>query len=170
MAGLAHLGVGLAAKHVAPNVNAGVLVVSAYAIDIVWGAFWAAGVEQYAGSGVAHTAPWSHGLFMSVVWSVLTASAAWLISRNRRTSLIIGLVVFSHWVVDFMVKPMTFAFPTDSGLPLLFDGSPTVGLGLYRTQIGQNVGEYGSAILGLLIYIYTVIKRRREKKRLAQCA
>lgn len=65
------------------------------------------------------------------------------ISREFRTSVFIGLLVFSHWVVDFIVKPMLAAFPTDSGLPLLFDGSPTVGLGLYKTQIGVTIGEYG---------------------------
>lgn len=160
MAGLAHLGVGLAAKRVAPNVNAGVLVGAAYAIDIVWAGFWAAGLEHFPGSGAVSTAPWSHGLFMSVVWSAAAAAVTFLITRNRRTSLVIGLLVFSHWVVDFIAKPMTHAFPTDAGLPLLFDGSPTVGLGVWRTAAGEYVGEYGTAALGAMVYMLTRIKRK----------
>jgi hypothetical protein len=35
--------------------------------------------------------------------------------------LVIGLIIFSHWVLDFITHPM-FGGPPD--LPLLFDGSP----------------------------------------------
>jgi hypothetical protein len=59
-------------------------------------------------------------------------------------------------------------FPGDTGLPLLFEGSPTVGLGVWRTQLGVNIGEYGTLILGLIIYILTLRKLRNEKKSLAQ--
>lgn len=158
MAGFAHLGVGLAAKQVAPKIPVGILVAGAYAIDIVWGGFWLAGVEKYPGEGVAATAPWSHGLFMSLVWSAVTALVTVLITRNRRTALVMGLLVFSHWVVDFIAKPMTHAFPNDAGLPLLFDGSPTVGLGLWRTALGEYIGEYGTVAAGLVIYL---LARRR---------
>jgi hypothetical protein len=160
MAGLAHLGVGLAAKRVAPQVPVGWLVAAAYGIDIAWGGFWAAGLEKLPGAGVDSTAPWSHGLLMSVVWSAVAGLLTLLVSRNRRTSLFIGLLVFSHWVVDFLVKPMTHAFPSDSGVPLLFGGSPTVGLGLYRTAVGEAIGEYGTVLMGVLIYILSRLHRR----------
>lgn len=155
MAGLAHLGVGLAAKRLAPDVNAGALVVAAYGIDIVWAGFWAAGLEQFPGPGVSATAPWSHGLFMAVIWSAAAGLLALAISRNRRTSLLIGLLVFSHWVVDFIAKPMTYTFPDDVGVPLFFAGSPVVGLGVWGTAVGQTIGEYGTALLGFLIYLVT---------------
>jgi len=170
MAGLAHLGVGLAAKSIAPNVNAGVLVTAAYALDIAWGGFFLAGIEQYTGTGVTSTSPYSHGLFMAVVWSVLAAAAARLISRNGRTSLIIGLLVFSHWAVDFIAKPMLHAFPTDTGLPLLFRGSPTVGLGVWSTALGEYIGEYATTLVGFAIYLRTVMKLRKEKKSLIRAA
>jgi len=167
MAGLAHLGVGMVAKRVAPNVPVGVLVAAAYTIDIVWAGFWVAGIEHYPAPGVVNTAPWSHGLFMSVVWSVVAAAITLLVTRNRRTSCIIGLLVFSHWVVDFIAKPMLHVYPSDSGLPLLFEGSPTVGLGLWSTAVGVSVGEYGTAILGIVVYVLTLIKLRNEKRSLA---
>jgi len=163
MAGLAHTGVGLAAKHFAPKVPLWILLVGAYTIDILWGVFYFAGVESYPTPGVVAACPWSHGLFMSLLWSAAAALLAALFSRSFRTSLFMGLLVFSHWIVDFISKPMLAAFPTDSGLPLLFDGSPVVGLGMYSTQIGVNIGEYGSLIFGLAIYIFTVRKIKREK-------
>ncbi|HWI63182.1 MAG TPA: hypothetical protein VNT75_15170 [Symbiobacteriaceae bacterium] len=164
MAGLAHLGVGMAAKRVLPGVPAPVLVAAAYGIDIAWAGFWAAGLERFPEAGVVSTAPWSHGLFMSVVWSVAAGLVALLITRNRRTSLLMGLLVFSHWIVDFIAKPMTHAFPSDSGLPLLFGGSPIVGLGVWGTAAGEFVGEYGTAALGILVYILTRFKLKAHKR------
>lgn len=163
MAGLAHLGVGMAAKRFAPNVHVGALIAAAYAIDIVWAGFWAAGLERYPGSGVDSTAPWSHGLIMAVIWSVAAGLITMVISRSNRTSLIIGLLVFSHWVVDFIAKPMTHAFPNDAGLPLLFAGSPTVGLGVWGSAIGEYIGEYGTVVAGLVVYLLTRFQRREVK-------
>jgi hypothetical protein len=168
MAGIAHLGVGLAAKRAAPRIPVIVLVTAAYAIDMVWGVFFAAGIEQLPHPGSGTTNPWSHGLFMAVVWSLLGALITFLASRSRRTSLVIGLLVFSHWVVDFISHPMTAVFPGDTGLSLLFDGSPTVGLGLWSTLTGVNIGEYGSLLLGLAIYILTVWTIRRTRLATAQ--
>jgi hypothetical protein len=46
-------------------------------------------------------------------------------------------------------------------LPLLFDGSPKVGLGLYNYSLGVALAiELGLLILGVLIYIRTVKKKR----------
>jgi len=163
MAALAHLGVGLAAKQVAPTVPAGILVAGAYAIDIVWGGFFLAGIEKFPAPGIDSTAPWSHGLFMSVVWSALAAGIAALVTRNRRTALVIGLLVFSHWVIDFIAKPMTFSMPYDKGVPLLFRGSPTIGLGLWRYQLGEYIGEYGTLAFGAVMYILTLIKLKKAK-------
>lgn len=161
MAGLAHTGVGLAAKYIAPKVPLWVLLVGAYAIDILWGVFFLAGIEHYPAPGIVATSQWSHGLFMSVIWSIIGGLIAALVTRSVRTSLFIGFLVFSHWVVDFITKPMLAVFPSESGLPLLFEGSPTVGLGLYSTQIGVNIGEYGTFILGLAIYSYQAYISRK---------
>ena len=46
MAGLAHLGVGLAAKRAAPRIPLAILVSCAYAIDIVFLVVWFLGVER----------------------------------------------------------------------------------------------------------------------------
>ena len=163
MAGIAHLGVGLAAKPLAPKVPLAVLIVGAYAIDIIWGVFFFTGLEGLPESGLETTNQWSHGLFMALIWSLLAFFLARLAGGSLRTGLIIGLLVFSHWLLDFISHPMTAVFPDDTGLPLFFAGSPLVGLGLWRTQLGLALGEYGSLILGLLIYILTLAQLRRQK-------
>jgi hypothetical protein len=159
MAGVTHLGVGLAAKYIAPDVPVGALVAAAYGCDIVWGVCYATGIEQYATSGLP--SPWSHGLFMSVLWSVAAALITLLITRKARTSWIIGLLVFSHWLIDFMAKPMLHAFPMDVGVPIFFSGSPVIGLGLWKTALGEYIGEYIPVALGAVIYVVTLIKLRK---------
>lgn len=163
MAALAHAGLGLASKRIAPKIPVWILVTAAYVIDIIWGAFFFAGIERMSGVDSSATNPWSHGLFMAVIWSLLAGFATMLVSKDRRTSLIIGCLVFSHWVIDFISHPMTAVFPGDTGLPLLFEGSPLVGLGVWGTQAGVNIGEYGTLIVGLIIYILTLRKLRKER-------
>ncbi len=92
--------------------------------------------------------PWSHGLFMSVVWALLAATVAYLVYKNRRIAGVIGLVVISHWILDFIVHPPE--------LPLLFSGSPMVGLGLWTTHWGLQVSaviEVGMLAFGLATYL-----------------
>lgn len=168
MAALAHAGVGLAAKRIAPGVPIWILLAAAWIIDMVWGVLFVAGIEHAPGPEASGTNPFSHGLLMAVIWSVLSALIAFRVSRYPRLALIIGLLVFSHWVVDFASHPMTAMFPGDTPLSLLFDGSPTVGLGLYGTQIGTDVCEYGALLLGTVVYVFTLIKLRREQAPPAQ--
>ena len=162
MAAMTHMAVGLAAKRVAPKTPIILLILAAYVIDMIWAIFYYAGIEAMADGTT--TNPWSHGLFMSSFWSALVGGIVFWVSRNRRAGWIAALLVFSHWVIDFISHPMLFAFPNDTGLSLLFEGSPTVGLGLWRTELGMNIGEYGVLAAGAVFYILTLIKFRREKK------
>lgn len=164
MAALTHLGVGLAAKRIAPKTPVIVLILAAYAIDLIWAVFYFAGIEHMPEPNPVTTNPWSHGLLMAAVWSLLIGLIAFGVSRSRRAGWIAGLLVFSHWIIDFISHPMRAAFPYDTGLSLLFDGSPTVGLGLWSTQWGLNIGEYGLLAVGILIYILTLRKIWQEKK------
>ena len=84
-----------------------------------------------------------------MVWSVLAAAIAYLFSRDRRTSIAIGALVFSHWVLDFIVY---------SNLPLDFNNSQLVGLGLLNSGLGVIIGiilEIGLIAGGIAIYFVT---------------
>jgi membrane-bound metal-dependent hydrolase YbcI (DUF457 family) len=137
MSGIGHLAAGFAAKPLAPSIPLWVLLAASETNDILYFVFTSAGVEQKASTtmdftrGVTYlsagTNPWSHGLFMSVVWSLLAAAAAFAFTRSRRAAAVLGLVVFSHWLLDFIMH---------SNLPLLFNGSPLLGLGLENSGPG----------------------------------
>jgi len=133
MGRIGHFAVGLAAKPVAPKVSLGVLFLATWLLDVLAIAFAFAGIE-----GVKSGIPWSHGLFMSVIWSVVAAFLTARIYREYRAGAVVGLLVLSHWVLDFISHPIPFSsyswrswqwsfgnpLPPDS--PLLFGGSPKV--------------------------------------------
>jgi membrane-bound metal-dependent hydrolase YbcI (DUF457 family) len=155
MAGLGHLGFGFAAKPLAPKVHIIVLLIAAELIDILWAVFYFTGIDRNVDT---HTAPWSHGLFMSLVWSVMAALLAGLIYRDRRSGIVVGLVVFSHWVVDFITHPMGAILggkPLPPDLPLFFEGSPQVGLGLYNHFFTVAMAsDLLMLVLGIGIYVW----------------
>ena len=109
------------------------------------------------------TNPLSHGLAMALAWTALFGFLAARLSHDRRRGAFVSLLVFSHWLIDLIAKPMTGVFPNDSGLPLLFGGSRTVGLGLYRSRKMANLVEYGSLAVGLALYLQTPLSRRRPR-------
>ena len=132
---LGHLALGLAAKPVAPKVSTGVLLVAPQVLDILWAGFFVVGV------GELEATPWDHGLVMSFVWSAIAFVIALLFYRDIRSSLLIGLLVLSHWVCDFIAW--------DSVLPLAFGDSPRVGLGLYNSvpvMLVMDFGLFGGAL------------------------
>jgi hypothetical protein len=46
--------------------------------------------------------PWSHSLLMAVVWSVVFAAGHFLLRRDKATAKMLGAVVFSHWILDWV--------------------------------------------------------------------
>jgi len=108
---------------------------------------------------------WTHGLFMCAVWSLAAALAAYPIFRNIRTSIAAGLLVMSHWVLDFISWPL--ASPDGNGfitggIPLMFRGSPETGLGLFSTPARFITGE----IIGLMIiafFVFQIYYKDRRK-------
>ncbi len=167
--GPGHFGVAFAAKTISPKAPLWVLLTASEALDLLCFGLMAVGVEK---AGVTQTditqgihivtqgsIPWSHGLFMSLVWSFLAAGIAHLVFRDRRISIVLGAVVFSHWVLDFIVH-----LPD---LPLFFDSSIRVGLGLWGTGPGfifSGILEIILLAAGIAIYL-TNRKNLRKIKR-----
>lgn len=166
MAGLGHIGVGFAVKPLAPKIPLGVLLVATEVPDILWAVFYFTGIDRSASMNSA--SPLSHGLFMSVVWAMIAALLAALIYRDRRSGVIIGLLVFSHWVVDLITHPMGAIFggkPLPADLPLFFNGSPKVGFGLYNHSFAiAMVTDLGMLILGVVVYSTYIVKKGRVGK------
>jgi hypothetical protein len=166
MAGLGHIGFGFAAKPIAPKVHLLVLLIATELIDMLWGFFYFTGIDRNEVG--TYSSPWSHSLFMSVIWSVLAALIAAHIYHDRRSGIVIGLLVFSHWVIDFITHPMGAIFggiPLPPDLPLFFNGSSKVGLGLYNHSFTiALVTDIGMLIIGIFIYVFYKIKLEKINK------
>lgn len=139
-----HLAIGFAAKPAAPKAPLLVLLLATEILDLLCFGFLATSIER---AGPDPWFPWSHGLFMSIVWSALAGVIAFLFYRDRRTSIVIGLLVFSHWVLDFISH--------SADLPLFFDGSPLVGLGLESSLVVGLIMEFGLLAGGIVVYVIT---------------
>lgn len=137
MSGIGHLASGFIAKPNSPRIPLWMLLIAAETNDILYAFFSLVGLEPKVAmtmsfaTGVNYaspvTNPFSHGLFMSVVYALFAVAIGYLIYKKWRPGLILGAVVFSHWILDFLMH---------SNLPLFFNGSPTVGLGLENTGAG----------------------------------
>ncbi|MCL5997541.1 MAG: hypothetical protein M1546_16015 [Chloroflexi bacterium] len=163
---LAHASIGLMAKSIVPKAPLWALLAATQVPDLLCFGFMAAGVEHGAVTqldfehGLQYLSPssipWSHGLFMCIVWSIVVAAIAFVFYRDRRTSIVIGLMVFSHWVLDFIVY---------LNIPLFFDNSQLIGLGLITSGPGLMIGiilEIGLIAGGIAIYLVT---RKRTSSR-----
>ena len=159
MPALAHIGIGLAAKRFFPKIPLWALLISVMAIDIL--------------SFIFIFDIWiSHGLFMAVVWSISAELITVLISallnskkerniQKFKVSIIIGFLVFSHWILDFIGWPMSVINPDLTGVPLLFNNSVTIGLGVYSTWIGALTMDIGVFVVGLAIYLHYIKKIKK---------
>jgi membrane-bound metal-dependent hydrolase YbcI (DUF457 family) len=157
VSGIEHMAIGMAAKPLASKVNVILLMIACEAIDLIIIPFYL--VKMNPDTIMALT----HGLFMSVVWSLLIGIIAFTVSRDKKTALIFVMVVFSHWVLDFITHPMTAIFPeqVNPDMPLMFADSPKVGIGLYSTMPGviiANIVLWGS---GIAIYVWYRMKQKK---------
>src|SRR5574338_759683 len=146
-----HYGVALAAKRPAPRVSLGVLILAAQLVDLVWPLLLLAGGERVSITPSDNPYlrlsfdyyPWTHSLLMGVVWGVLLGGVYAALRKDRRGAVMVGLVVVSHWVLDWVTHV--------PALPL-YPSGPRVGLGLWRSPGATMVVEALVVLVGLAIY------------------
>jgi membrane-bound metal-dependent hydrolase YbcI (DUF457 family) len=156
MAALAHIGVAFAAKRAAPDIPLWILLVCTLALDILCML-----IDYFCKLIILLTkkkfkvpgTEWTHSLFTAFAWSVSAVFILILFKIDLSIALFLGLIIFLHWVVDYISWPMSaFGHPAPGLLLHPFGGSPVVGLGLYRSVLGMCIGE-GTVILGLAAMI-----------------
>src|SRR6476660_8018456 len=87
---------------------------------------------------------------MLIVWGALFSYLYRFRTGDRRGALVIGLLVVSHWVLDFIThRPDMPIYP----------GGPRVGLGLWNSMTGTIVVEGLMLLLGVAIYARTTHAR-----------
>jgi hypothetical protein len=128
-----HYGVSFAAKRIERSIPLWVLFLAVQLLDVVWAPLILLGVEKVRiVPGITasnpldlYYMPYTHSLVAAVLWSIAAGVTYRYLARpaGGRPPLVVGLAVFSHWVLDFIVhRP---------DLPL-YDNSAKVGLGLWN--------------------------------------
>src|SRR5512141_877341 len=149
---IGHYAVGFAAKRAEPRISLGTLVLAASFLDLLWPALLLAGLEHVRidPGNTPFTPldfydyPISHSVPGVVAWSVLVALVWFSRHRLARPAVILGAVVASHWLLDFLThRP---------DLPLLPHG-PYLGLGLWYSVVGTVVVEVALFAAGVVLYV-----------------
>lgn len=158
---IGHYAVALASKKAAPKTSLGTLFLSAQLADLLWPFFLLTGIEHVRiepGNTVVtpldfYDYPFSHSLAGAIVWSLALGLLYFTFRRYTRGAWIVGLCVFSHWILDAVVhRP---------DLPLAPGGNIYVGLGLWNSLIGSIVVELGIFLISLVLYLGTTSAQDR---------
>ena len=137
-----HYAAALAAKSAEPRGPLWTYVLACQLVDVAWGGLIITGAERLSvdhslpGSAlVLEHMPYTHSLPGALAWAVGAVILAKLILRLPwRAAVFVGLVVFSHWIADFLVhRP---------DLELWFGGEK-VGLGLWNYPVPEQALEIG---------------------------
>jgi hypothetical protein len=69
--------------------------------------------------------------------------------------------------LDIIASPKLAFYPTDTKMPIFFNDSLSIGLGLWKNKTIAYVGEIGFLISGLIIYFLTIRKAKLTSHLLA---
>ncbi|MGH7601366.1 MAG: hypothetical protein ACREOI_33825 [bacterium] len=156
---LGHYAVALAAKKAAPKTSLGTLFLSVQFLDLLWPIFLLLGLEHVRidPGNTAFTPldfydyPITHSLVTAIGWSLAFGLIYFFRRRDARSAWILGLGVFSHWLLDFVAhRP---------DLPIFPGGEIYVGLGLWNSVPATIIVESVLFFVGLILYLRTTVAR-----------
>lgn len=158
---IGHFAVGFAGKRAAPAVSLGLLFLAAQFLDLLWPTFLLFGLEMVrVVPGITPVTPmdftsypYSHSMIAALGWSVLIGLVYRQIRGDTRGSVLLGVLVFSHWVLDFVThRP---------DLQLVPGWPERVGLGLWFSRPATLAVEITMFLLGVLVYTRATKARDR---------
>jgi hypothetical protein len=144
-----HYAAAIAAKATEPRAPTWTLVAGCQLIDIGWSVLVMTGIERghvdpaLPGSAlVLEYMPFTHSLPGVVAWSLGAALLArYLLRLSWQPAMIIGAVVFSHWLLDLLVHRPDLE---------LFPNGPRAGFALWDAPVIEQAVEIGLiAIAGM---------------------
>lgn len=157
---IGHFGVGLAGKKVCREVSLGTLIMAAQWLDLIWPVLVLLNIEivKINPGDTKMTPldfvsyPFSHSLLFVVMWGVLFGGVYFVFKRNFKNSIILGLLVLSHWVLDLFVhRP---------DLPL-YPGGTVEGFGLWNYPYLEIPFEILIFVVGVILYLS--VTRAKDK-------
>lgn len=158
---IGHYALALAAKKVDSLPSLAITFIAVQFLDLIWPIFVLLGIETFA-IEVGNTAltplnfisyPYSHSLLASIIWAILFSTVYFLITKNRRGSFLLGILVFSHWILDFLTHRPDLALSPFSDVK--------VGLGLWNMPVIETILEVGLFLTGVFLYFKTTIPKRK---------
>lgn len=159
---IGHFGAGLAAKKIDDKPSLGTMFLAAQFLDLIWPLLLLVGIEKVniePGISVVNPLdftyyPWTHSLLMVLVWSFLFGIIYYSIRKNLKSSVILGILVLSHWILDLLVH-----IPD---LPVFPWSDLKVGLGIWNSVVLTVLLEV--IIFGAGVYLYVSVTKPMNKK------
>ncbi len=158
---IGHFGLGLASKKINQLPSLAVMFMAVQFLDLLWPIFCLTGIETFqieAGNtkltplNFSHY-PYSHSLLMAIFWGTVFGVFYYFFTKNRSGSVLLGLLVISHWLLDLFVhRP---------DLPITPFSEFKVGLGLWNFPVIEILIEFGLFFSGTLLYYNTVKPKRK---------
>jgi hypothetical protein len=165
-----HFGLAAVVKARQPQIPAWSLMLSTQLLDVVFLVLYFLGIEGFSSvegtnGGYGDTlinAPYTHSLVGAVVISLVATIVTWIF-WGRRNAIIIGAVVFSHWLLDLIVhRPDMPILPGNAGdLPLL-------GFGLWAIPSLTAAVELGIVLAGAYLYYHAAMRNAVRLERQQQ--
>lgn len=148
-----HFAVGFGAKTSAPKTSLGTFFLASQFLDLLWPTLLLLGLERVRIEPEATEVtpldfeyyPISHSLFAVLGWALVFAIVYYLMRRYWRGTIVVGLTVLSHWLLD--------AVAHRPDLPIYPGDSPLVGLGLWSSIPATFLAEMSIFCLGVWLYL-----------------
>ena len=172
-----HFGLAAAVKSRQPQVPLWSLMLATQLLDVVFLVLYFAGIETFrplegtnGGYGnLTFSADYSHSLVGSLIISLVAMLVTWVF-WGRLNGLVIGAMVFSHWLIDVVVHHADMAILP----PPWADALPRVGLGLWSIPWLVAAIELGLVLGGAYLYYHAsarqAVKVERQRQREGQPA
>lgn len=152
---IGHFGVGFAGKKFSKSASLGTYFMAAQWVDLIWPMLLLLGIEKVEiDPGVSAVTPldfsyypFTHSLVGVIVWGILFGTIYFFFKKNYKTSIILGLLVASHWFLDLLVH-----IPD---LPLFPGKGIKVGLGLWNSLTATLILEGLVFTFGVFLYYKT---------------
>jgi hypothetical protein len=153
-----HYSVAFAVKSERNRIPLWVLFIAVQFLDYIWATLVPLGIEKLrvikgftAGSMLdSYFHPYSHSLIAAMAWSAVAGLVykplcSWLgYSYRKSAALIVGLAVFSHWILDLIAHPRDLA---------IYDNEWKVGFGLWNYRDPEFALEIALLGVGIIIYL-----------------
>jgi membrane-bound metal-dependent hydrolase YbcI (DUF457 family) len=113
--------------------------------------------------------PYTHSLVAALVWACVVGLVYRLIARpaRRQGSVMVGLAVFSHWILDFVVhRPDLPLYDNTAKVGLGLWNAPAIALGLeavllfggmwlcLRGRLSRSLGTLVFGVVMLVVQVY----------------